>query len=1219
MNIASGATTTGLTKAINFGSNGATGSTTNINIGTGLVGTGTITIGTATNGTTNIAGPFQLAGSAVTSTAAKLNYLTSATGTTGTNTTNLVFSTSPQLTTPNIGVASGTSLAATGVLSTGANSGTNGQLTLYGSTSGSGILSVNVAAGAGILFQLPSSNGSNTNVLQTNGAGVTSWTTMPTSMTWPTGGAGIPNYNGSSAWGTSYTTTGSGSVIALQTSPVFSTSISTPSIVTASGALGITPAAGSNLNINLSTTGDFAVNTNQLYVDTSAGTVGIGTTAFLDSGNMLNVVTTNAASAQVNVQNQSNGTSASSDFVATADTGTNTTNYVNLGINSSTYSDSGYTIGGALSSYLYSNGGDLTVGTQTAAKVIKFHTGGTLAANLRATISDTGLAVAGIMSAANDTLTSGTLLNLTSNGTAALTGQKGINVALSGANGTGAQTTYSAYLSNAHSGTSVNVGLYTTATGGSTNLGLNVDGGQTLLGGTTLTAGTLAKLNIVSTMSSNGSSTAVAGIQGAYTFTNGGNSGYVQVGNRFDFYNTPTTNSNTMAGEIIRTTDNTSLANLVRGIEVTSNAGSNTAGTNTGIRTTGATFGLQAFTNGLAGAVSTPAAIYAENTGTTAGDILRLYSTSVTSAPTFADFYQNTSAFTGTGLLMNFAAGSGSYTGNYIDLQSNSTSVFKVNSNGVPSVGLGSTGSTNAVCSSLANNTAPTAKVAYELRDCNAAPAADYAEMYPVDTDITYGDIVTVGTEKVMTYDTTDGNIDWNKEKGYVSKLIKSNSPYQSNTIGIVSNNYGDFSSTGNNIKKENNPMPVALSGRVPVKISNNSEPIKFGDYLTTSSDPGMATKATKAGFAIGKALEDWNPGEGKDTVMVFVEEGYYDGATSFAATTGTDDTKENVKPFVDPNSALTTIINTPVYTFNLKSGTGAEDSTNYVGVMASEAPWAIGSDGNSINTTNALGYTILGMQAINKKINDLTTTVTNNLAQQTATNEATLATIQELNLKISDLSSLDTTSSTSLGSLIKNFLGDVSNGVVDFFANRVHTKQLCVGDASGETCITKGQLDSLLAATGTATTNTTSTTNTNSGNTNTNNPGNTNTNTTPTNTDLPVITLNGNATVTLNVGDTYTEAGATVKDNVDTYVAVDISGTVDTTTAGMYTIKYDAKDTAGNTAVEVTRTVIVNAITPTIPDAPTAPATVDTTPTVSSTTATISDGATASTDSTGN
>lgn len=44
---------------------------------------------------------------------------------------------------------------------------------------------------------------------------------------------------------------------------------------TSSGAMTLTPTAGSNLNVSLATTGDFAVNTNQLYVDTSAAFVGI--------------------------------------------------------------------------------------------------------------------------------------------------------------------------------------------------------------------------------------------------------------------------------------------------------------------------------------------------------------------------------------------------------------------------------------------------------------------------------------------------------------------------------------------------------------------------------------------------------------------------------------------------------------------------------------------------------------------------------------------------------------------------------------------------------------------------------------------------------------------------------------------------------------------------------------------------------------------------------
>ncbi len=504
------------------------------------------------------------------------------------------------------------------------------------------------------------------------------------------------------------------------------------------------------------------------------------------------------------------------------------------------------------------------------------------------TITANSLTTGKVLAISSSSLSSGSLIDLTVTGTAAASNtQKALNISLSGANATSTQTTYGGYISNTHTGTSsTNVGLYLTASGATTNLGLNVDSGQTLLGGTTLTTGTLAKLNIVSTNSSTGSTTAIAGIHGEYTFNNGGASSYVQVGNRFVFNNAPTTNSNTMVGEVIRTIDNTTLANLVRGIEIVSNAGSNTAGTNVGIRTTGATFGIQAITNGAAGGQALPAAIFGENTGTTQGDILRLYSTSMTSAAQMAQFYHNSSTFTGTGLLMDFAEGSGTFSGNFVDFQKNNTSLFKVTNGGVTSLGFTTSQAyTSAVCSNLANATAPTADVQYTLYDCGSTPVADYAEMYPVESGIEFGDIVVTGTELVETYDTTNGAIDWTKVKGTITKLVKSNKAYQGNVIGIVSDNFGDFSSTGYNIKEGDNPMPVALVGRLPVKIASTSSDIKAGDYITTSSELGRGMKAVKAGVVIGKALEDWTATSGKETVMVFVEQGYYNGvsATSFA------------------------------------------------------------------------------------------------------------------------------------------------------------------------------------------------------------------------------------------------------------------------------------------------------------------------------------------------
>jgi|GEM_PF-2514069 len=391
--------------------------------------------------------------------------------------------------------------------------------------------------------------------------------------------------------------------------------------------------------------------------------------------------------------------------------------------------------------------------------------------------------------------------------------------------------------------------------------------------GATSEASSTSKLHLSGTTTTSGVTSALGGVLGTYTFSSAGGT---QVGNRYVITNTPSS-ANTAVGEIMRMVDNTGYANLVRGFDVTANAGSNTAGVNTGIRANGATFGIQGITTGLAGGVYVPAALYGESTGTAQGDVLRLYSSTMTSAPAFATFYHDTSAFSGTGLLMDFATGSGSFSGNFLDFQKNNASLFKVTNSGVLSLGLSATAATSALCSSLVNGTAPTADYAYEVRDCSSTPVADYAEMYPVESGVEYGDIVAVGDEIVSTYDTDEkGIIDFSKVKGNISKLIKSSEDYQENIIGIVSDNYGDFSSVGYNIKKEDNPMPIALNGRVPVKVSSLSEDIKVGDYLTTSVDSGKAVKATESGFVIGKALESWTASSGKTTIMVFVEQGYH-------------------------------------------------------------------------------------------------------------------------------------------------------------------------------------------------------------------------------------------------------------------------------------------------------------------------------------------------------
>ncbi|MCL4386055.1 MAG: DUF5011 domain-containing protein [Cyanobacteria bacterium] len=76
-----------------------------------------------------------------------------------------------------------------------------------------------------------------------------------------------------------------------------------------------------------------------------------------------------------------------------------------------------------------------------------------------------------------------------------------------------------------------------------------------------------------------------------------------------------------------------------------------------------------------------------------------------------------------------------------------------------------------------------------------------------------------------------------------------------------------------------------------------------------------------------------------------------------------------------------------------------------------------------------------------------------------------------------------------------------------------------------------------------------------------------------------PVIVLNGDAVINLKIGDTFTDPGATATDNKDESVTVTATGTVNTNFASSYIISYNAKDSAGNNAVTVTRTVNVTSI----------------------------------------
>ncbi|MEP6725461.1 MAG: tail fiber domain-containing protein, partial [Bacteroidota bacterium] len=135
--------------------------------------------------------------------------------------------------------------------------------------------------------------------------------------------------------------------------------------------------------------------------------VGIGTESFsgsnrekflVDAGasgtaNFQNVIVgkgnTNSY-AQLNIQNGNAGTGASSDVVATADNGNESINYIDMGINSSTYTATGI-LGGINNAYLYTTGNDFVIGNATNNKSLIFYTTTASINTERMRITSTGL------------------------------------------------------------------------------------------------------------------------------------------------------------------------------------------------------------------------------------------------------------------------------------------------------------------------------------------------------------------------------------------------------------------------------------------------------------------------------------------------------------------------------------------------------------------------------------------------------------------------------------------------------------------------------------------------------------------------------------------------------------------------------------------------------------------------------------------------------------
>ncbi|OHA83031.1 MAG: hypothetical protein A2937_02405 [Candidatus Yonathbacteria bacterium RIFCSPLOWO2_01_FULL_47_33b] len=101
------------------------------------------------------------------------------------------------------------------------------------------------------------------------------------------------------------------------------------------------------------------------------------------------------------------------------------------------------------------------------------------------------------------------------------------------------------------------------------------------------------------------------------------------------------------------------------------------------------------------------------------------------------------------------------------------------------------------------------------------------------------------------------------------ASIEKATSEGGNRIIGIVSTNPGVLLGDTTGLDLATKFKPVALSGRVLVKVTNEGGEIKVGDPIALSSTPGRGMKATTTRAIVGTALEDFSGAEGK--ILVFV------------------------------------------------------------------------------------------------------------------------------------------------------------------------------------------------------------------------------------------------------------------------------------------------------------------------------------------------------------
>ncbi|MFH1099198.1 MAG: hypothetical protein V1723_04775, partial [Candidatus Uhrbacteria bacterium] len=234
---------------------------------------------------------------------------------------------------------------------------------------------------------------------------------------------------------------------------------------------------------------------------------------------------------------------------------------------------------------------------------------------------------------------------------------------------------------------------------------------------------------------------------------------------------------------------------------------------------------------------------------------------------------------------------------------------------------------TERLCSSANNGGDAAALSGATIGDCSTSGQADLAEHYGSDGTLEAGDFVSLDTQRPALITSTSVG---ESSKAYAQRTERA---YDRNLIGVVSTNpFNEIFGEGVFDTSEN-PRPIALVGRVPVKVTAKNGAILPGDRITSSDIPGVGMKATEEGSTVGIALEPYDSEEiGKIIVFVNLGWNHLDRGATAAASEGAIVADANGRVALAGDLDL-----------------GGNSITNVRSILASSGKWRIDDDGTIV------------------------------------------------------------------------------------------------------------------------------------------------------------------------------------------------------------------------------------------------------------------------------